>query len=822
MTHVLRSVTRSFHSSRLLSMRTQDVTISPSSDLRSLSNLDKAQAMDYTSMLLCVNELRSGSCNAALSLVENVIQLDDYNIVLGLKNLQSEVIWLQLSWHPTAARIGTGFPPPRNEDNPYSFAANLRASLKGLTLSNIVCTKSMERIVCLEFKERVSSPEIRWRLILEIQGSRSNLALVHGKGTPQHGDEGVISACAYQVGASASSIRPLQTGNVYELPPNVGAGVFDPVIDSLEYRQFRHQVLDFRDKLNRNFNYKGYNENKRRNQMKGVDTPMDTVLVALFKGMSPNVASTIVREKIAIGTLLVDKEEEGLKLVFGRFLEWAQMIKDLQKEIDTEPSSDAARSSRRGIWYNEEDQRFYPVYTNKEHIMNVTDWFRCYYEFHRQGQKFMKMANYCSGTLKTRMDKCQSLFATFYKTLAEATDEKATEIRNQGDLIIAYTHTWKHGTYPLIGRSEVLECFDFESGDPVEIVIPEGKTPSEYASLLYKKAKKLTRSQIVTNELISKLNVHVDYLEEIDTSLKGILDEYGDTIRTKNNMITSRMYDKLSMDMNALDDIYNELMELEVQPILAESSNIYRDNGKGMSAEEQADAEWEEELNAPLPTTGKLRGKEKFMAQKRKSEQKRQKRIAKGDAAASSRRGKNTNKSGGGGGGGGKKGGKKKGLFGLTVLEPDSFCEDDGAQELLLELQRYTDEGDNEGDHSKVPRLVVGRSSKQNDRISFEVAKAHHLWFHAQGCPGSHCLLLLDDGQVPSFTALQFAADIAAYHSKGRGNTNSPVIYCSPKDLKKPSGAAPGMVSVLNQEGVLYGRPSMGKKLFQTFARVKE
>lgn len=31
-----------------------------------------------------------------------------------------------------------------------------------------------------------------------------------------------------------------------------------------------------------------------------------------------------------------------------------------------------------------------------------------------------------------------------------------------------------------------------------------------------------------------------------------------------------------------------------------------------------------------------------------------------------------------------------------------------------------------------LPPLVVGRSSKQNDRITFEIAKEHHLWFHVQ------------------------------------------------------------------------------------------
>ena len=59
-----------------------------------------------------------------------------------------------------------------------------------------------------------------------------------------------------------------------------------------------------------------------------------------------------------------------------------------------------------------------------------------------------------------------------------------------------------------------------------------------------------------------------------------------------------------------------------------------------------------------------------------------------------------------------------------------------------------------------LPPLIIGRSSKQNDRVSFEVAKDHHLWFHVQGSPGSHCLLQLDPGDKGRATeeCLQYAA----------------------------------------------------------------
>ena len=63
------------------------------------------------------------------------------------------------------------------------------------------------------------------------------------------------------------------------------------------------------------------------------------------------------------------------------------------------------------------------------------------------------------------------------------------------------------------------------------------------------------------------------------------------------------------------------------------------------------------------------------------------------------------------------------------------------------------------GSHSPSPAVprsgwnCMDWSSKQNDRISFQVAKDHH-WFHADGVPGSHCLLLLQPGEEASDAAL--------------------------------------------------------------------
>lgn len=53
---------------------------------------------------------------------------------------------------------------------------------------------------------------------------------------------------------------------------------------------------------------------------------------------------------------------------------------------------------------------------------------------------------------------------------------------------------------------------------------------------------------------------------------------------------------------------------------------------------------------------------------------------------------------------------------------------------------------------------------------------------------------------------LQFAADLAAWFSKKKGEGKCPVIMASPTDIKKPKGAAPGQVMVTKEKSIL-GKP---------------
>lgn len=89
--------------------------------------------------------------------------------------------------------------------------------------------------------------------------------------------------------------------------------------------------------------------------------------------------------------------------------------------------------------------------------------------------------------------------------------------------------------------------------------------------------------------------------------------------------------------------------------------------------------------------------------------------------------------------------------------------------------------------------VLVGRNNIQNDKLTFKTGKKGDVWLHAQKCPGSHVLLLAEDGEVPD-DAIVEAAEIAAYYSSAREGTVVTVDYTDVKNIKKPNGAKPGFV----------------------------
>jgi predicted ribosome quality control (RQC) complex YloA/Tae2 family protein len=95
--------------------------------------------------------------------------------------------------------------------------------------------------------------------------------------------------------------------------------------------------------------------------------------------------------------------------------------------------------------------------------------------------------------------------------------------------------------------------------------------------------------------------------------------------------------------------------------------------------------------------------------------------------------------------------------------------------------------------------VLVGRNNAENDRLTKGSAR-DDLFFHAQGCPGSHVVLKREGKrQKPSDAALKEAASLAAYWSKARHSRTVPVNCTEVRYVQKPRGAAPGLVTIRNE-----------------------
>jgi len=89
--------------------------------------------------------------------------------------------------------------------------------------------------------------------------------------------------------------------------------------------------------------------------------------------------------------------------------------------------------------------------------------------------------------------------------------------------------------------------------------------------------------------------------------------------------------------------------------------------------------------------------------------------------------------------------------------------------------------------------IFVGKNNRQNDELTLKFAESRDIWFHTKNIPGSH-VIVRTKGDTPPESTLNEAANLAAYYSKARNGSHVPVDYTERRNVKKPSGAKPGMV----------------------------
>lgn len=99
--------------------------------------------------------------------------------------------------------------------------------------------------------------------------------------------------------------------------------------------------------------------------------------------------------------------------------------------------------------------------------------------------------------------------------------------------------------------------------------------------------------------------------------------------------------------------------------------------------------------------------------------------------------------------------------------------------------------------------VLVGRSAKDNDIVTFKLSRPNDFWFHVAAQSGSHVLVKNPDSldRLPRET-LEFAAGLAARHSGARSGGKVDVTYCQVRDVNKARGAPAGQVNVRRTKNV--------------------
>jgi predicted ribosome quality control (RQC) complex YloA/Tae2 family protein len=98
--------------------------------------------------------------------------------------------------------------------------------------------------------------------------------------------------------------------------------------------------------------------------------------------------------------------------------------------------------------------------------------------------------------------------------------------------------------------------------------------------------------------------------------------------------------------------------------------------------------------------------------------------------------------------------------------------------------------------------IFVGRNARENEELTFHLAKSDDLWLHARGAPGSHVVVRLAKGADPPADTLRDAATLALLYSDLKKSGKGDVIYTRRKWVKAAKGQAPGAVLVTHEQSI--------------------
>ncbi len=109
--------------------------------------------------------------------------------------------------------------------------------------------------------------------------------------------------------------------------------------------------------------------------------------------------------------------------------------------------------------------------------------------------------------------------------------------------------------------------------------------------------------------------------------------------------------------------------------------------------------------------------------------------------------------------------------------------------------------------------ILVGRTDRDNDYLTFRIAKSTDLWLHVADYPGSHVVLRNPQRKPLPPRALAEAAQLAAKFSSARTNAKVAVNYCEKKFVTKMKSFAPGQVRLSSFKTILVEPGEPGERI---------
>ncbi len=415
------------------------------------------QPVDFTTLTATAADLRTQWLPARL---EQVYQHDRHLLSLGLRTLEKRG-WLSLCWHPQAARLCMGDSPPRIPDT-FTFSQQLRHQLGGLALVAIAPVADWERVLDLQFAQRPGD-SVLWHLYVEIMGNYSNVILAN--------QDNLVITAAHQVSSQQSSLRSIQTGQPYLLPPALNNAM--PSLEEPFERWQERLVL--------------------------IPMALKRSLLKNYRGLSSSLVASMAR---AAG---LDSEQPTDQMtaadwqnLFERWQDWQCALKQEQFQPGWLP------------------QGYTVLGWGQSRPDGLQKILHRYYSDALNQQEFEQLRHQITQRLTNLLKKLNVKAADFRGRLAQS--DQAVRYREQADLLMAYLHEWQPG------MSEITLA-DFDTAAPVQIKLEPEKNAVQNAQAFYKRHQKLKRSRAAVEPLLLEVQGELDYLEQVEVAIMQ-LDAY--------------------------------------------------------------------------------------------------------------------------------------------------------------------------------------------------------------------------------------------------------------------------------------------------------